>query len=215
MLLAGCKSSQKYDLIEAELRTRNRELAEARGELDYYRGMSQVYQSQLSRTIDPRSMPGNVPTAPIKEIVLGSGTGGADNDSRPGDDALQVVLVPKDTDGSAVKVPGRVVVLAFEIAPNGTKVPIGRWDVAPDNLHKHWRSGLLSTGYFLAMQWDKPPTTDKLRVVVRMTTVDGRVYETDKDVGVRPLPGLRVTPLEQLPAPMERPAVRIGGIVPQ
>ncbi len=63
-----------------------------------------------------------------------------------------MVLVPKDDDGSAVKVPGRVVILGFEIAPNGTKVPIGRWDVAPENLRRYWRSGLLATGYYLLMQ---------------------------------------------------------------
>ena len=206
-MLCGCKSSQKYDLIEAELRTRNRELDAARAELEHYRGLSHVYQSQLNRTADPKSVPGDVPTVPLKEIALGSGTGGADQDSKPGDEALQVVLVPKDDDGSAVKVPGRVVVLAFEIAANGTKVPIGRWDVAPENLKKYWRSGVLTTGYFLAMQWDKPPTTEKLRVAVRMTTIDGRVYETDKDVMVKPLPGV----VEELP----RPAVKIGGISPQ
>jgi len=213
LLLCGCKSSQKYDLIEAELRSRNRELEATRAELDHYRGLSQAYQSNLSRTADPQSLPGNVPTLPLKEIALGSGTGGVDGDGQPGDEALQIVLVPKDDDGSAVKVPGRVVVLAFEIAPNGTKIPIGRWDVAPEELKKHWRSGMLASGYFLAVQWDKPPTTEKLRIAVRLTTLDGRVYETDRDVSVRPLPGMKATPPEELPAP--RPAVRMGGIVPQ
>ena len=216
VLLAGCRSSQKYDQIEAELRTRNKELAEARAELDHYRGLTQAYQSNLARTADPMSMPGPVPTLPLKEITLGSGTGGADNDGKPGDDALQVVLVPKDDDGSAVKVPGRVVILAFEIAPNGVKNPIGRWDVAPENLRKYWRSGLLTTGYFLVMSWDKPPTTGKLRVAVRLTTLDGRVYETDRDVNVKPLPGLvprtGQPSYEELPPPGEQPAVRISGI---
>ena len=174
--------------------------------------LSQAYQSHLARTADPKSTPGPVPTLALKEIALGNGTGGANNNHQHGDEALQVVLVPKDDDGSAVKVPGRVVILGFEIAPNGTKVPIGRWDVAPENLRRYWRSGLLATGYYLLMQWDKPPTTEKLRIAVRMTTLDGRVFETDRDVTVRPMIGVPQPPTEVLPPPTisERPAVRIG-----
>lgn len=200
-LVAGCRSSPRYDAVEAELRERNRELAEARSELEHYRGMSLAYQSHLARTADPSRPPGDVPCLPLREIALSNGTGGIDRDGQPGDDALQVVLTPLDEDQSAVKVPGQVVVLAYEIQTNGVKVPIGRWDVPPENLRKYWRNGLLISGFFLQMQWDKPPMTEKVRVAVRLTTLDGRVYETDRDVSVKPLLGL-----------LPRPAVTMGKI---
>lgn len=212
LFLAGCKNSQKYDLIEAELRARNRELAEARAELEYYRGMSQVFQSHLARTADPAVPPGPVPVMPLKEISLGPGTGGASLGTPGADDSFNVVLVPLDHDGSAVKVPGRVVILAFEIADNGVKTQIGRWDIAPEMLRTKWRGGLLATGYYLQLQWDKPPTTGKIRVAARFTALDGRVYETDRDVSVRPLIG--PSRIEELPPPAAGPvpAVRLGKV---
>jgi outer membrane murein-binding lipoprotein Lpp len=196
LLVAGCKSSQKYDLIEAELREKDRELAAARMELEYYRGMGRAMQSSRSER------PGGVPMIPLKEIALIGGTGGGETDGLPGDDVLEVVLAPRDSDGSSVKVPGKVTIFAEEIQSNGMKNPIGRWDVAPEELRRHWRCGLVTTGYVLVLQWDKTPTTEKLRVRAQFTGLDGRMYEAEKDVGVRPK-----APLSDAPC---RPAVILG-----
>jgi hypothetical protein len=216
--LAGCKSNPKYDGIEAELRTKDRENEHLRAELEQQRLLNQAYQGHLARNTDVTARPGPVAALPLKEIVLGPGTGGANSGTAPGDDSLQVVIVPRDDDGAAIKVPGRVVVLAYEVLPNGVKVPIGRWDVEPDRLKKHWRPGLLTTGYFLNLGWDRPPGQDRLRVAVRLTTLDGRVYEADKDVPVKPLvkPPTPMMPspfAEELPPP--RPMATLGTPVPQ
>jgi hypothetical protein len=99
------------------------------------------------------------------------------------------VVVPRDDDGSAVKVPARLVVFAAEVSPEGLKTPIGKWEVSPEQLRKTWRSGALSSGYFVPLQWDRLPRTSRVRVSVRLVTLDGREFEADKDVTVRPLPG--------------------------
>jgi hypothetical protein len=191
----SCRAITKspYDLIEAELRTKERELAETRSQLRNSKNLNDAYQ----RT--PRGMSATAedggPFLPIKELTLGSGTGGADNDSQPGDEALQVVLVPKDEDGSAVKVPANIVILAYETSRNGTKCLISRWDIGADQLRRTWRSGLFATGYYIPLQWDQLPAYDKVRVVARLQTLDGRVFEADKDITVRVLPG--VTPRDR------------------
>jgi hypothetical protein len=201
--LTGCRSNNRYDSIEAELRTRNRELEEARAELQNAKLLGGAYQRAGECGVSgPAAEPRGQAPLSVRTIKLGSGTGGLDVDGRPGDEALQVVLVPADEDGSAIKVPGRVQVTAFEISRSGLKTPIGLWDVPPEVLHKHWKSGLLTTGYVLVLQWDRPPTTEKLRILVRLTTLDGRTFETDKDVNVTPLPGLGPRPgVEELPPP--------------
>jgi hypothetical protein len=112
-----------------------------------------------------------------------------------------VVVVPRDGDGAAVKVPGRVTVSAFEVSREGLKSPIGRWEIAPEQLRRTWKSGLLSSGYFVPLQWDKPPATERVRLVARLTTLDGREYEADKDVTVRPLTGIVPAPPAILPPP--------------
>jgi hypothetical protein len=182
--VAGCKSNNRYDLIEAELRTRERELADTRAQLEQSRNLLRAYEASQSRGAPAPQ--GGGPFLPVKEITIGRGTGGVDEDGAPGDEGLMVVIVPKDEDGSAVKVPGRALVAAWEITPAGLKTPIGSWELSSDRLRRTWKSGLISTGYFVAVPWQTLPSTDRVRVAVRLITTDGRAYEADRDVYVKP-----------------------------
>jgi hypothetical protein len=203
VLLGGCRANKKYDLIEAELRTRDRELAETRAELENCRLLNQTYQRQGPGCPVPvgpgvpafHGASAGVPTLPLRDVVLGNGTGGVDNDDCPGDESFAVMLVPHDDDGTPIKVPGRLAVSACEITREGLKIPIGRWEVPPDQLRRAWKSGLLSTGYMVPLQWDKLPTTTRVRLTVRFTTLDGRDFEADKDITVRPLPNAGPPPV--------------------
>ena len=217
---AGCKSGgivgkdKTYDLLEAELRTREREILELRGEVQHQRQLNLTYQRQpawdgYAQHGGGTTPTGSAPTLPLKEIALGSGTGGVDDDGKPGDESLVVAIVPRDDDGTAVKVPGQAVIAVYEISPQGLKTQIGQWNVTPDQLRRAWKSGLLSSGYFVPLQWDKLPGTDKLRIVARFTSNDGQSFEADKDVTVRVLPGSRPG---GLPTPTVAPP---GGLPPQ
>ena len=187
-LTAGCRSNNRYDLIEAELRTRERELADSRAALDQSRNLLRAYEAAQQRGA-PAPAGGGM-FLPVKEVAIARGTGGVDEDGAPGDEGLLVVVVPKDEDGSAVKVPARVLIAAWEITPAGLKNPIGSWAVPADKLRGTWKGGLISTGYFVAVAWQTPPSTDRVRVAVRLITTDGRAFEADRDVTVRPpLPG--------------------------
>ena len=55
-------------------------------------------------------------TYTLKQITLGRGTGGVDEDACPGDEALEVVVEPRDADGHTIKAPGSVHVEALEIS---------------------------------------------------------------------------------------------------
>lgn len=219
LALPACKSNPRYDLIEAELRTRERELAEARAELNQTKLLADAYQRGLLRpgVCDPLPNSAGTPAPlPLREIFLASGTGGIDNDNLPGDESLQVVVVPRDEEGSAVKVPARLTVWVFEITREGLKNPIGTWEVTPDQLKKSWRGGLFSTGYHVTLQWDMPPTTERIRVAVRLTTLDGRSYEADRDVGVRPLPNLPAPGTSSMPTSgdVTRPSLPAAPTIP-
>ena len=58
-LPAGCKPNKRYDLIEAELRTRDRELAATRQQLDASRNLNRAYEFQ-----QPAGFPGAPPGVP-------------------------------------------------------------------------------------------------------------------------------------------------------
>jgi hypothetical protein len=197
LAITSCRPAQKYDAIENELRGRERELAEAKNDLAYARQLNDAYQS--------RGEPG-CPTpagsngVAVQDLVLGSGTGGVDDDGNPGDESFQVVVVPRDLDTTPIKVPGKLTVKAYEIGRDGIKTCIGTWDITPEQLRRTWRGGLLATGYFVPLAWDKPPATERVRLAVRFTTLDGKAFEADRDVSVRPLlAGRLLPPLNELP----------------
>jgi hypothetical protein len=214
VLSIGCRSAQRYEGIEAELRTRERELAEARIELRNARQLNEIYERQHHGPPAGAVIAnGGAPNIPLRDITLGRGTGGVDDDGRPGDETLQVVIVPKDDDGTAVKVPAKATVQAWAVGTDGIKTSIGRWEVSPEHLRKTWRSGLLSTGYFVPLQWQCPPGTERVRIAVRLTTLDGRPYETDRDVTVRPPGG--VEPVYQPPPPLAQPPLPVPSVIGQ
>jgi hypothetical protein len=181
-------------LIESELRTRDKELAATRAELARAQSLNRAYEQGQGRA-QPDLPPGPAvppagvaPGCPIREIVLGRGTGGIDDDGLPGDEALMVVIVPRDEDHSEVKVPARAQIAAWEINQQGLKNPIGAWDIPAERLRSTWRNGLMSTGYFVALPWQTFPTTERVRVAVRLITADGQAFEADRDISVRPVP---------------------------
>jgi hypothetical protein len=148
----------------------------------------------------------------VKEISLARGTGGVFGEGPTGDDGLMVVVVPRDEDGAAVKIPARLEIAAWEISPAGLKTPIGNWSVPPEKVRPAWRSGFVSTGYFIAVPWQSYPSSERVRIAVRLTTLDGRAFEADKDINVKlGGGGSRVNP----PGPAQVPATpQVGPRLP-
>ena len=187
---AGCRSNR--DLVEAELRSKDRDLHCMRDELDRSVAFTESLRREVCalRGISPSHLTpeGASQTYGVTTVTLGRGTGGYDVEAGPGDEALQVVVEPKDPDGHTIKAPGTMEVQALEITKEGLKVPISTWTVSPDQLRRSWKSGLLSTGYSLILPWQMWPSSEKVRVVVRFKLDDGRLFEADKDVTVRVAP---------------------------
>lgn len=206
--LAGC-CCHNCDLVEAELRSREEEVRELRAQLLHAEANNEAAQRELHGLHHSAASPITPELAAqifkLKEIVLGRQTGGYDDDDRPGDEALQVVLEPRDPDGHTIKVPGTLHVMALEIGGDGSKKPLSTWDVTPEQLSPCWRSGLLSTGFFVVLPWQTWPSSGKMRVVARFQLADGRMFEAEKDVTVRVAP-----PAYRKTAPSSTPRVEQG-----
>ncbi|HEX5271750.1 MAG TPA: hypothetical protein VFW33_14730, partial [Gemmataceae bacterium] len=190
LCLAGCRNN--CDLVEAELRTREMQLADLRAERDNLVAHNHALQGEISALrggspvkVSPDAAP---MTYAVRTFVLGRQTGGLDEDGKPGDEALQVLAEPRDADGHPVKAPGTLSVRAAEVTAEGLKKPLCSWEVSADDLRRSWKNGLFSTGYSLVLPWKEWPTTEKLRVVARLTLPDGREFEDEKDVTVRVVP---------------------------
>jgi len=206
LMAVGCRNN-RGDVLEAELRGREREVRELRSELDTTRATNEAFERELYRqrgVVPPLNLNNRTPSdrsalpAGLKEVALGSGTGGIDEDRVPGDEALMVVIVPKDDDGQSVRAVGAVVITAREIDPQGAKTFLSSWEISATDLRRYWKSGLLSTGYQITLPWKKLPTRTKMRVELKFVSPDGRVYEAERDVTIRPpAPGSIATPAEQ------------------
>ena len=223
--VTGCRSSPRKDLVEAELRVKDQDLRELRDELERTGAYNQHLQRELrnlQQSYPGMPAPEALSAAQVRSLALGRQTSGIDDDNIPGDEALQVVLEPRDGDNHTVKVAGTASIQALEITTEGLKRPISAWHVDADALRKSWRTGLLSTGYYLVLPWRGCPTSSKVRVVAQFVAQDNRIFEADKDVVVRLIPaGLRkalppeeafppapLTPAQpMLPAPAEGPAL--------
>ena len=211
----GCRN--KTDIVEMELRNREvqfRELLEEQRtsesriltlqmEIEALRKGSKITPEQAASTYG------------LRRIVLGRSTGGYDHDNLPGDELLQVVVEPRDEVDHAIKAPGTLQIIALEISPQGIKTPLSVWDISAEQMHRSWKQGLLSTGYTLTLPWKVFPAQDQVRVLVRFTTPDQRVFEADKDVKVRIVPSAAQKRIEFAPEmiPLPMPAPDMGPIL--
>ncbi|MFN6053253.1 MAG: hypothetical protein ACK47R_20695, partial [Planctomycetia bacterium] len=208
----GCKSTDHK--LESELRARDNDISYLQDELYRSRTINKAMEMEL------RSQRGEVPSGigynpmvkiyPLKTVTLGRQTGAIDNDGQTGDEALQVVLEPKDADNHSVKVPGTLEVQVVEILPEGLKNPLSSWTVENDELSRSWRSGLLTTGYMLILPWKIWPQHEKLRVIVQFKVEDGRMFEAEKDFTVKLPAGL----MKRNNTILETTPIQSGTVVP-
>jgi hypothetical protein len=207
LLTCGCRS--RSDLVEAELRTKESRLQEAREELQREQAYNCALQRELVTLRDnplAKVSPEEASqTYTLKSIALGRQTGGVNEDNLPGDEALQVAVEPRDGDGHTIKAPGTLIVAALEVTPEGLKRPLCSWQIPPATLRRTWKSGLFSTGYVVVLPWKAYPTQEKMRVVAQFVLADGRSFEADKDVTIKLIP-----PADRKPLPVDTPTVPDG-----
>lgn len=206
--MSGCLGNQRQqqELLEAELRCQERHIQEMKEELDRKEGVLHAMDVEVERAQQAavRGKPDPGDSAPVanvvKEIALGRLTGGVrQNPKAQFDDALQVILEPRDADGHAIKAPGSVHLDLFEITPQGLKTALSSWDITHRELRRLWDEPLLGgPAYRITLPWKALPSLEKLRVIARFTTLDGKLFEAERDFTIR------------LPAGVVRPGLPIG-----
>ena len=172
----GCRSNNRYDLIEAELRTRERELADTRAALEQSRNLLRAYEASQ------RPASAHRPTPRWARCVrAGEGHRDRPRHRRRGRGRRPRRRRPDGGDRAARR--GRV---RGESAGAGDGRRVGdhtRRAEEPDRLVEHsgrqdsarrGKAALFSTGYFVAVPWQTLPSTDRVRVAVRLITTDGR-----------------------------------------
>ena len=76
--------------------------------------------------------------SPVR-IEIAKLSGGADYNDAPGDDGVTVYLQPRDRDGDAVKVPGRITIQLLDNTDLATPRVVGVYEFSdPDELRANW-----------------------------------------------------------------------------
>jgi hypothetical protein len=208
----GCSSlkekREQQDILEAELRQQERHIQELKADVERKELLIQGMDLELERMhhIAAGRQQAGEPPVPgvVKEIVLGRLTGGFRSNPRlPYDDALQFLIEPRDMDGHSIKAPGSLHIELFEITAEGLKLPLTAFDIAPRELRRSWDQPMLgSPAYRILVPIKIMPKQEKMRVVIRFTTLDGKPYEAERDFTLR------------LPGPGQVPVLPMGAAVP-
>ena len=127
----------------------------------------------------------------VQRLRLGSGTGGADLDGKPGDEAVKVFLEPIDQHGSVLKASGAVTIQLYDLAAGvkGNLLAEYRFDL--DETAKCWHSGFLAYHYRFTCRWKTAlPTHDEITVRVEfLDYLTGTKHTAQKLCKIdRPLP---------------------------
>ena len=147
--------------------------------------------------------------------------GGRDEDGRPGDEGLTVVLQPRDARGSTVEKPGPVAIVVLDPSQEGDAARVARWDFTAAQIARRFRETGRGRAIQLETSWPAaPPVHNDLHLFVRYSDGDGQHLEADQPIRVA-LPGERPPrwvptepPLEaalpaEPPAELSAPKVRI------
>ena len=110
----------------------------------------------------------------VRELKIGSLTGGADYDGKPGDDGITVYLIPLDRDGDPIKAAGQIEVFLYDLTAPGQPRELGHYVLdEPGRLSKAWYSGWLTNHYVVKCEWPPgvapPPSRE---VQIRATFLD-------------------------------------------
>lgn len=193
LLVVGCAPSGRTELLEARLREQEDRLAETEAKLAEAKAANKVSLREVTalyRKLDEHEKTALLPeeAAPLfrlEKIEFSKlMTGSLDRDGQPGDEMVSAVLLPLDAQGSLVKVPGQVELELVDLSqPEGSR-QVGRWDFSSDVVADHWHNGLVSSGYSFQLPWQQTPASSNLILHARLTTVDGRTFETSREITV-------------------------------
>ena len=192
----GCATRGNVDVLESQLRKQEdqifaieTQLSQSESELTLARREVQTLRVQLAERGKPTLLPEQ---SQLLHRLAGVRvqkyfSGGLDRDGVPGDDLLNVVVVPHDEDGETLKSPGELEIEAIDLSAPEGESQLGVWRFSSEEVAKHWHSGLTS-GFQFRMPWQLPPASENVVLQARFRTLDGRQFGTSAEIRVTPNP---------------------------
>ncbi len=213
---AGCAGPRgDLDLLEVHLREQQdllaryerlfqqqeRDLAAARRETDLLR-------AQLADQNVPPLLPEHADVLLRAEQLAFHTllTGTRDLDPQPGDDRLNVVLMPQAHTGEVVPLVGSLEIEALDLSRPEGQQQLARWTFTAEEARDHWHAGFLASGFQFELPWENR-TAGEVLLHARLNAPDGRQLDATHSLRIHsPLAqGKRRTPATR-PSPAIVPA---------
>ncbi len=157
----------------------------------------------------PESLPAPAPSdTKITHLFLNPIlTGGANLDSRPGDDGLSVVVEPRNATDEYVPHAGAISIVVLDPSKAGEEARVARWNFDLAATEQKLKTTSAARGIRLQMPWPAaPPANDRLHLFVRYLAADGRQIQTDREIFLTP-PGQLSERWTPRPVDRQRPAI--------
>lgn len=120
-------------------------------------------------------------------VLIRQLTGGRSHHGGHADEGLTVVFEPRNAAGQLVRPLGDVSIVALDPKKRGGDARVARWDFTADEADAAFRRTAFGRGFYFELPWpSSPPTSDTLRIFVRLTTTDGAKFNADAVVRIDP-----------------------------
>lgn len=203
--LTGCK---QCDLVEAELRYRNRQVRQLQqmvhqkdAEIQFLQAMAGDGGAGCASATGGETPENVYHREAMSRVSLGMSTGPRDIDRDGTQDAIQFMIVCHDYDDDAFKCPGSAQIELHRKQESGALVPVANWQVDSDKLRETWKTSLLGSGYQVIVSTPVLEEGQNWRAVVAFETLDGRVFRDERDFSLR---RRRATPKFSDPQPLPK-----------
>lgn len=121
----------------------------------------------------------------LNDLVLG----GYDEDGRPGDEGVVLLVEPRNASGRIVPAAAPISVVILDPALSGEKARLARWDLSAEVVAGAYRRMAMAEGVYLKLPWPGAlPVHSRLHLFVRYVTDDRRNVQTDREIAVEPTP---------------------------
>ena len=121
---------------------------------------------------------------PVRLEISTGATSCFDDNGDGAMDGIAVTFEPRDATEKLVHAPGAVAITVFDVAHQNT--PIASWTIPTEQAATHFRPTTRLRGMHFPLRWTGgAPTSDHVRVAVRVTGPEGAVLETDATIPAR------------------------------
>jgi hypothetical protein len=130
-------------------------------------------------------------------------TAGYDDDGRPGDDGIRVVIEPRSAGGQILAAAGRVSFVLMDPLVTGSSSRVARWDFTVEQAEHAYDKTAESEGLHFELPWiNMVPSHRTMHLFVRYHTADGRKLDIDKELDIALRPADERRPAQPLPPPV-------------